>query len=220
MRLILDGIESGKTAPAIAREIGLSRGYVQRVIKKMGKARVRQAKPYHNEQWIRDEYIVKQRTVTDIAKQFGVTLRAIIVYMEKFGIARRSQTEIRKLKFWSGARSMLGRTGSLNPNWHNDSTLKRRKTMQRKAWLDARQEVIRRDRVCRLCSSPDASDVHHIERLSDAPLLMYDSGNLILLCRDCHYKLRGKEERWKGRLLRLLQSVDDRHQVGTTHAHS
>jgi 5-methylcytosine-specific restriction endonuclease McrA len=184
----------------------------------LGKTRKRKVLPYHNGEWLAEQYLTNLKSVKTIATECGVTTRAVMVFMEKFGIQRRTQTEVRKVKFWSGARSMLGRTGSLNPNWHNDSTLKRRKTMQRKAWLDARQEVIQRDRVCRLCSSPDASDVHHIERLSDAPLLMYDSGNLILLCRDCHYKLRGKEERWKGRLLRLLQSVDDRHQIGTTHA--
>lgn len=142
-----------------------------------------------------------------MAGECGVTSRAVIVFMQKHGINRRTQKEVRKLKFWSGAPTMLGRNGHLNPNWHNDSTLKRRKVMQTKAWLDVRKEVIRRDRVCRVCGCAKASDVHHIERLTDAPLLMFDSGNLILLCRLCHYKMRGKEEKWKKRLLGLLQSL-------------
>ena len=35
-------------------------------------------------------------------------------------------------------------------------------------------------------------------------LLVFDTGNMILLCDQCHQKMRGKEKSWKKKLLNLL----------------
>ena len=48
----------------------------------------------------------------------------------------------------------------------------------------------------------------HIEPFSQAPLLIMYIGNAILLCKNCHKNLRGKERRWRKKLYHIIEGGD------------
>ena len=50
-------------------------------------------KQYHNEAWLREEYVVKGRTTTDIAEECGVTATTISDWLHRHDIGTRSQRE-------------------------------------------------------------------------------------------------------------------------------
>lgn len=53
---------------------------------------VKPAKPmYHNKNWLEEEYVVKNRTMADIAEQFGITPMSIHQWLGKHGIETRSR---------------------------------------------------------------------------------------------------------------------------------
>ena len=65
----------------------------------------------------------------------------------------------------------------------------RQKWRSSKEYRHWRKDVIRRDRVCQVCSSRKNRHAHHINDASYHPLLRYDIGNGICLCRTCHTSL-------------------------------
>jgi hypothetical protein len=167
----------------------------------------RPRQPWWDRAWLVTEYVEHQRSSADIAAEYGCTENNILYWLGKHGIPGRSISEARTLKHWgpSGERNpMYGRIGALNPNWRGGLTPARQAIYASYAWRVFRRAVRKRDVVCRLCGTPDQLEIHHIERFADAPLLVMDLGNAILLCVDCHRGLRGKERRWRRRLLTLI----------------
>ena len=68
-----------------------------------------------------------------------------------------------------------------------------------KKWRVARNCVKRRDKgKCRWCGKR-GKDVHHIVKKSSrrGRNLAYTTSNLILLCKECHYKTYGKESQYE-----------------------
>ena len=57
---------------------------------------------------------------------------------------------------------------------------------------------------------------YRIEMFSQAPLLVLDIGNVIRLCQKCHLKLQGRENWWRKKLYRLIQSEGRKPQYGAT----
>jgi 5-methylcytosine-specific restriction protein A len=56
-----------------------------------------------------------------------------------------------------------------------------------KQWERARFLAKRRDNfACVQCGSRNKLEVHHVQRVKDAPDLAFDLCNLVTLCRDCH----------------------------------
>jgi len=164
-------------------------------------------KPYWDAKWLSAEYGDKTRSAAEIASQFGLHENAILYWLTKLGIKKRTMTEIRKAKRWgcSGADNpMFGKSGRLNPNWRGGLTPARQAIYSTREWKVACRAVRKRDRACRLCAGARDTEVHHIERFAEAPLLVFDVNNMILLCNDCHKKLRGKERKWRKRLYNLL----------------
>lgn len=100
-------------------------------------------------------------------------------------------------------------SGWKNPQWrggvHGDPRLGEKIYCDWR-WRKVRRNVIKRDKGCRLCGSTKALHVHHIEPLRQAPLLAFYEYNAITLCRSCHAKILGKEERFKNRFLRMLHT--------------
>lgn len=168
----------------------------------------RPRKPFWDRDWMVREYIDKQRTCSDIGKEFGVTENAIAFWLAKHGIKGRTMVEVRRLKHWGvsgSANPMAGKLGPSNPNWKGGYTPIRQHLYSNAEWKKAARIVKKRDKVCRLCGSTLKLEIHHIEPFSQAPLLMFFVGNLILLCNVCHKKMLGKERRWRKRLLSLIQ---------------
>lgn len=168
----------------------------------------RSSKPFWSREWLDNEYTKKGRSSADIAAQFGVRPVSILFWIKKHGIKTRSVSEARKQKHWgaTGASNpMYGRRGVLNPNWKGGRTPWRQEIYAQSSWKKFARAVRKRDKSCRLCGCDEKTEIHHIDPFSEAPLLVMDMGNAILLCQPCHRKMRGKEQRWKKRLLKLLE---------------
>jgi hypothetical protein len=168
----------------------------------------RSRKPYWDREWLRIEYEDKKRSAEEIAAQFKVTGSAILFWLGKHKIVCRNVSQARAIKHWgqSGEKNpMFGKRGVLNPNWNGGLTPYRQSIYARTEWKKLSRDVRKRDKDCRLCGSAEKTEIHHIDPFSQSPLLVLDIGNVILLCRKCHRKLRGKEKQWKRRLLKLIQ---------------
>ena len=170
----------------------------------------REPKPFWEKAWLEREYLDAGRSARDIAAPFGLGETAILYWLDKHGIPRRSISEARKLKHWgsSGADNpMFGRTGPRNPNWNGGLTPARQAIYTKARWKTVAGKVRRRDKTCRLCGEGEMLEIHHIERFGDAPLLAMDAENLILLCKGCHKRVSRRSKWWRRRLLRLVKEV-------------
>lgn len=69
-----------------------------------------------------------------------------------------------------------------------------------KKWARCRARILRRDGYrCQLCKRygklVEATEVHHIEHLEDAPERAFDASNLISLCHRCHNRQHPEKTR-------------------------
>lgn len=162
---------------------------------------------FRDRDWLQCEYVEKGRTQADIAAQFGVTENAIWFWIKRHGIKTRSMSEIRATKHW-GLRGkqngMYDKRGVLSPNWKGGLTPARQRIYSSTKWKEFAQRVYCRDSVCRLCGGRKNREIHHIRPFAEAPLLVMDIGNVILLCRACHDKVQPKERWWRKRLYHLI----------------
>lgn len=136
---------------------------------------------YKDEAWLRDEYVVKGRSVAEIAAAVGATEGAITYAMDRHGIERRNASD-----------AHLGRqAGALNPAWKggvadwdysSDWKVIARKIRDRDEW------------TCQDCGEQRQRwgvhlHVHHI----DENKLNNDPENLISLCAKCHRQRHGRK---------------------------
>ena len=149
----------------------------------------RPRKPYWQKEWLRREYLENNRSAMDIALQFGITENAILHWLAKHEIPRRSISETRKIKYWglSGKDNpMHGKTGAKSHNWKGGITPKRQRDYSRSDIQAFLTSVRCRDKVCQNCGAQSRLDVHHIKSFADFPDYRYDADNCISLCRSCH----------------------------------
>lgn len=164
--------------------------------------------PHRDAAWLRAEYVDKQRSAANIAKECGLTEASIYFWLKHHNIPRRSISQARAIKHWGSSgkdNPMYGRVGILNPNWQGGLTPARQDVYAKTEWKAAARAVRKRDKCCRLCGSTEKTEIHHIDKFSLAPLLVMDIGNMILLCKKCHLKMQGKEKRWRKKLFALLK---------------
>lgn len=167
----------------------------------------RPRRPYWDREWLRVEYEEKKRSAAEIGADFGVGDTAIQFWLKKHGIATRTTAEVRAVKHWGSigdSNPMFGRRGIDNPNWRGGLTPYRQQLYQRSEWRSVARKVRRRDKVCCLCQSAKETEIHHIDPFWDAPLLALEETNLILLCAECHKRMRGREKWWRKRLTALV----------------
>lgn len=151
----------------------------------------RPTKPYHDADWLRTEYIDKQRTMQDIGDQFGVNATSIKRYLTRFGIPMRTQAESLRL---SGATA-----GANNPAWKGGTTPERQRLYKTYEWRQLVAKVFERDGyACQRCGDKrnargNRFHAHHIELWSDAPDRRTDPDNLVTLCRACHQWVHSNE---------------------------
>lgn len=73
---------------------------------------------------------------------------------------------------------------------------------------DLNKKVRKRDKMtCQMCKKKKtarALQIHHIIRWADNPALRYDMGNLISLCKPCHYSIRNQESIWAPYFINIL----------------
>jgi 5-methylcytosine-specific restriction endonuclease McrA len=55
--------------------------------------------------------------------------------------------------------------------------------------ISLKPEILERDNsMCVLCSSSSNLHCHHIVSVMDNPHLLLEPTNLVILCKECHYK--------------------------------
>jgi 5-methylcytosine-specific restriction endonuclease McrA len=160
----------------------------------------REAKAYYDAEWLRTEYVDKQRSTGEIAAEFGVTDAAILFWLKKHGIPRRRISEARAIKRWGAvgpANPMYGRIGALNPNYKDGSSPERQRLYASGEGRELIRAVYRRDDYrCQSCgarkSGPRSIHAHHVKPWAEFPALRFDLDNLITLCRSCHHAAHRK----------------------------
>ena len=162
----------------------------------------REPKKYWEKSWLENEYIIKQKSAEQIAKENGCGTNNILYWLKKHNIPRRSTTEVRKIKFWglSGKNNpMFGKKGELSPNWKGGITAERQAFYSSKKWKEVCSYVWNRDEAtCQRCGlrktdNPQKSfHIHHIKSFKYKDLRA-EPTNLILLCEDCHRFVHSKK---------------------------
>jgi len=160
----------------------------------------RPRRPYWDKAWLENEYLVKGRTQTEIAEQFGVTVNAIWWWFKKHSIRCYTMVEIRAKKHWglSGeANGMYGKTGEDNPNWKGGVTPERQAFYSSQEWKEASRAIY--ERAGGKCERCDGSTdgrrnacYHHITSFR-VKELRADLSNLVLLCGKCHKFVHSKK---------------------------
>jgi len=130
--------------------------------------------PYKQEDWLREQYITKERTMDEMAAECGVVFSTIAFHMRKLGIPRRDMSD-----------AHVGRqAGPDNPAWKGGVA----KWHYAPEWKRIARKIRDRDKwTCQDCGEQRVKwgihlHVHHI----DADKTNNDPGNLISLCDECH----------------------------------
>jgi hypothetical protein len=160
----------------------------------------RKPQAFRDEAWLRSEYVEKERSAGDIARDFGVTDAAILFWMRRFGIPRRTTSGARAVKSWGsfGADNpMWNRRGELSPNWKGGVTPERQAFYKSPEWRLACREVWARDEAtCRRCGVHADEGlpmhVHHIRTFAHVPTRA-DPNNLTLVCEPCHHWIHSRK---------------------------
>lgn len=161
----------------------------------------RPRRPYWNREWLYEEYVTKQRGAGEIARDFGITEAAILHWLRKHEIPRRTMSEIRSLKYWGlegETNGMYGKTGADNPHWKGGISPERQSFYCSTEWAQASRVVWQRDQAtCRRCGKP-GEHIHHIVSFQ-VEALRADPDNLVLLCKPCHHWVhsrKNKKQEW------------------------
>ncbi len=159
-------------------------------------------KPYQSKEWLANEYLVKGKSSSEIADEFGITVPAIIYWLQEFGIPRRTISEARAIKHWGLAgelNGMYGVRGEDHPGWRGGCTPDRQAVYGSPEWAEAVGKVWQRDkRTCQRCrcvclpNGDVAFHIHHIVSFS-VKELRTDVKNLVLLCINCHHWVHSPE---------------------------
>lgn len=154
----------------------------------------RKPAPHWEADWLREQYIALGRSAGDIASEADTTDAAIIYWLKKHGIPRRSTSQARAIKHWgaSGAANpMHGKTGSANPRFIDGSSPERQRLYAQGAGRDFIKLILARDEYrCRRCGAPKGKPrslhVHHIRPWAGNETLRFEPTNAVTLCRNCH----------------------------------
>lgn len=161
----------------------------------------RKPQPFRDKEWLEQHYVSDGMSTGEIAAMFSVTDAAVIFWLRKHGIKRRSISEARSVKYWgnSGADNpMWGKKGELNPSWKGGIAPERQTFYSSPAWKDAYAFVWERDGgKCRRCGASNGGEhdrrmhVHHIVSFH-CKELRCDANNLVVVCSKCHGFIHSK----------------------------
>ena len=148
--------------------------------------------PFREKEYLLREYVKKQRSLENIATEYGVSASAISFWLRKHEIPRRTMSECRKIKHWGlpGKNNpMFGKRGCLSPMWKGGHTPERQACYSSLEWTAAVRAVWKRDKAsCQRCGAKGKDfnyNIHHLVSFSVAALRC-EVRNLILFCCPCH----------------------------------
>jgi hypothetical protein len=161
----------------------------------------RPAQPHWSADWLRAEYETKQRSTGEIASEIGITDAAVIYWLRKHGIARRTVAQARAIKHWGAVgeqNPMHGKTGAANPRYVDGSSPERQRMYAQGGGRKFIRAVLKRDNYrCVRCSAPKTTPkslhVHHIKPWAGNVELRFDQSNVATLCRSCHQWVHSKK---------------------------
>lgn len=160
--------------------------------------------PYRNRDYLLNEYVVKCYSAAEIADMHGVHENAILYWLAKHGIRRRSISDARKVKYWGAVgydNPMYGMSGHLNPNWKGGVTADRQLVYESEEWKAVALTVRRRDGYkCRRCGKHRPIHLHHVKSWAEYPESRLEPGNLVSLCKPCHnwvHSLNNFKREWR-----------------------
>lgn len=144
--------------------------------------------------WLREQYQVRGRSSVEIAEEAGTTDAAIIYWLRRHGIPRRTAAQVRAIKHWGAsgqANPMYGKTGKANPRYVDGSSPERQRMYARGAGKAFIRAVLERDGYrCRRCGAPKRGakslHAHHVAPWAGNEALRFDPENAVTLCRSCH----------------------------------
>lgn len=204
--------DNRKSTVQMKSQFGASASTIQRWLKIRGipirgYSESRKVNGVHlDEEWLRKKYVIQKASTISIADESGVSKKTILRALKEAGIPRRTTSE--------ALRNNPKRSGENNPAWKGGLSSHTKIIRYSAEYLEACRLVRKRDKGCLLCISKGLDpkgknhEVHHIETIASSPLLVFDVGNMILLCQDCHLNMRGKEEQWRKRLFNLIQKPE------------
>ena len=149
--------------------------------------------PFHDRDWLYDQYVNKELSAQEIASQFDVTEGLILFWLRKHDIERRTINEARDVKYWGlpgEVNGMFGRRGEKSVNWKGGCTPERQAFYATPEWAEAVKVVWRRDDAkCQRCGAhADHNRLMHIHHIVSFAVkeLRAEPSNLVLLCAQCH----------------------------------
>lgn len=162
----------------------------------------RSKKPWWDRDWLYDQYIECAKSTEEIAHEGGVGGTAILYWLKKHKIPRRTTAETRKVKHWGSVGSdnpMWNMKGELNPNWAGGVSPERQEFYASIEWKNACSAVWKRDKAtCQRCKMKRKSDIpfhiHHITSFSNREIRA-DTSNLVLLCEVCHHFVHSRKNK-------------------------
>lgn len=182
------------TTRQIAEKLGISSSTATRWVTEAGIQRRKAGqKPSGNNLrdagWLRGEYVDRDRSSEQIAKQLGCTPKTVTRALKDAGIEVRG-TAGRKFPEVGKRHSewLKGRfVGDKNPNWRGDQVTKYdrdRNSYKAKEWT---RKVKERDGYkCVKCGAIGKLHAHHVVRWRKDASKRFDVGNGITLCVPCH----------------------------------
>ena len=176
----------------------------------------RPRKAHWDRDWLYEEYVVKQRSASEIAKQEGCMENNILFWLRKHGIKKRTVSEVRKIKHWGaeGADNpMFNRRGELHPNWKGGLTPERQAFYSSREWKRSCRIVWKRDNAeCQRClihrDEGVPMHIHHIVSFVNRELRAVPE-NLVLLCDVCHHWVHSNANKEKIFLRGEENQIDD-----------
>jgi hypothetical protein len=161
----------------------------------------RKPTPFRDEEWLKKNYVDLQRSAGEIATDFGVTDAAVIFWLKKHGIPRRTIAEARAIKHWglTGSENpMHGKFGPLNHNYVDGSSPERSRMYARSEGKEFLRTALRIGGYkCAKCEAGQAKanplQVHHLKAWAGNPSLRFDLSNVAVLCRKCHLFVHSKK---------------------------
>lgn len=160
----------------------------------------RKPQSFRDKEWLEQNYVSKSMSAGEIAAMFGVTDSAVLFWLRKHGISRRTVSEARAVKHWGNAgesNPMFGMSGDKNPRWKGGVAPERQTFYSSPAWKAAFDFVWKRDNgKCRRCGASDSGarkmHVHHIVSFH-CKELRCDTTNLVVVCSKCHGFIHSKK---------------------------